>query len=145
MLRHISVLLVSVLVLVALAASVALAAPPAGKGQPGATEEKSTGSPTDPNCWGEVTTQVAGPTYGEHASSFPTPRLGVGNVARNDSTDHDVEGLCSDVQTSEDNCDSGGHLSDHGCVAAAAPLPGFEPKVQPDCEAEPGGNRGPGS
>jgi hypothetical protein len=111
MLRHISVLLLSVLVLVALAASVALAAPPAGKGQPGATEQpKSTGSPTDPNCWGEVTTQVAGPTYGEHASSFPTPRLGVGNVARNDDGE-------------------GGRPSDHGAVVG--------PMVGASCEDGP--------
>jgi hypothetical protein len=72
-----------------------------------------------------------------------TPRDGLGNVARNDSMDHDVEGRCSDGQTSEDNCDSGGHLSDHGCVAAAAPLPGFEPEVQPDCTLDPQEVHGP--
>jgi hypothetical protein len=116
MLRHISVLLVSVLVLVALAASVALAAPPAGKGQPGATDPdpKSTGSPTDPNCWGEVTSQVAGPTYGEHASSHnpmsDEPRLGVGNVARNDGGE-------------------GGRPSDHGAVVG--------PQVGASCEDGP--------
>jgi hypothetical protein len=39
-------------------------------------------------CWGERTSQVAPlgeePGLGEHASSFPTPRRGVGNVSKED-------------------------------------------------------------
>jgi hypothetical protein len=38
--------------------------------------------PTDPNCFGVGASQLgqAG-AMGDHASSFPTPRLGIGNVA----------------------------------------------------------------
>src|SRR6266496_2705447 len=42
------------------------------------------GSPTNPNCWGTVTSQRAS-TYhdvGQHVSSQSEPRTGLGNVAR---------------------------------------------------------------
>ena len=42
------------------------------------------GSPTNPNCWGTVTSQRAS-TYhdiGQHVSSQSEPRAGLGNVAR---------------------------------------------------------------
>ena len=48
------------------------------------------GGPTNPNCWGTVTSQRAS-TYhdvGQHASSQSTPRLGLGNVARLFGFDH---------------------------------------------------------
>lgn len=46
--------------------------------------------PTNPNCWGVVTSQRASTFHdiGEHASSQSTPRLGLGNVARLFGFDH---------------------------------------------------------
>jgi hypothetical protein len=86
-LRRISVVVLSVLLMLALAGSAALAAPQAGKGQR-ASEPKDTGSPKDPNCWGQTASHMATTLpaggFGEHASSQETPRQGVGNVARND-------------------------------------------------------------
>jgi hypothetical protein len=40
------------------------------------------GPPTNPNCFGVGASQLgqAG-AMGDHASGFPTPRLGIGNVA----------------------------------------------------------------
>ena len=76
-----------------------------------------------------------------------TPRDGLGNVAKNDSEDHEVTGSCSETENSQgelvdpNNCDTGDNLSDHGCVAAAAPLPGFRDEdgeeIQPDCDLNP--------
>jgi hypothetical protein len=87
-LRRISVVVLSVLLMLTLAGSAALAAPQAGKGQPGAKEDKQTGKPADPNCWGQTASHMATTLppggFGEHASSQETPRQGVGNVARND-------------------------------------------------------------
>lgn len=40
--------------------------------------------PDNPSCWGQASTdfaQSAPGAMGEHASSFDTPRLGIGNVA----------------------------------------------------------------
>jgi hypothetical protein len=40
--------------------------------------------PTNPSCWGAATrdfAQSAPGALGEHASSFDSPRLGIGNVA----------------------------------------------------------------
>lgn len=40
--------------------------------------------PSNPDCWGAATAdfaQSAPGALGEHSSSFPTPRLGIGNVA----------------------------------------------------------------
>jgi hypothetical protein len=170
MLRRISVFLLAVLLVLSLAGNVAMAQTPPNrdtcdvdpnqlqcdKGQPGADETKETGSPDDPNSWGAVASQLgdAG-VMGKHSSDpvpgregHETPRDGLGNVAKNDSEDHGVTGTCSEGEFPEtDNCDSGDNLSDHGCVAAAAPLPGIPEEDQPelDCTAEPGGNRGPGS
>jgi hypothetical protein len=82
------VVVLVVLMLVLASSAAALAAPPSGKGQPGATETKDTGAPTDPNCFGTAGSQVATTsppgTLGEHSSSQEEPRQGVGNVARND-------------------------------------------------------------
>ena len=162
MLKRISVLLLSALLTVGLTAPVALAAPPDNKGacdnavNPDCAEEdKGTGSPDDPNSWGSVASELgdAG-VMGEHSSDpvpfvegHETPRDGLGNVAKNDSEDHGVTGSCSDPTSDPLNCDTGDNVSDHGCVAAAADLPGIPPEDQPelDCTAEPGGNRGPGS
>ena len=85
--RRISVVVVLVVLMLALAGSAALAAPPSGKGQPRATTEpKDTGAPNDPNCWGTAASQIATTSggIGKHASSQEEPRQGVGNVARND-------------------------------------------------------------
>ena len=86
--RRVSVVVLSVLLMLALASSAALADPPDGKGQPRASEPKETGSPKDPNCFGTAASQVATTfppgSFGEHASSQEEPRQGVGNVARND-------------------------------------------------------------
>ncbi|HEX9330947.1 MAG TPA: hypothetical protein VF896_03590 [Anaerolineales bacterium] len=42
------------------------------------------GGPTNPNCWGTVTSQRASTVHdiGEHVSSQSEPRDGLGNVAR---------------------------------------------------------------
>lgn len=42
------------------------------------------GPPTNPNCWGVVSSQLASTEHsmGEHASSQGEPRLGLGNLAR---------------------------------------------------------------
>ena len=42
------------------------------------------GSPTNPNCWGTVTSQRASTLHdiGQHVSSQSEPRAGLGNVAR---------------------------------------------------------------
>jgi hypothetical protein len=83
--KRVLVLLVSGLLMLSFAASVALAAPPEGKGSAGAEfDERDKDAPADPSCWGDATSQVAGPAFGQHASSQEEPRLGVGNVARND-------------------------------------------------------------
>jgi hypothetical protein len=143
---RISVFLVC-LVMLALAGSVALAAPPTGKGVPGATdpaEAPSTGAPTDTdpnrNAWGAVTSQFASntaddTTLGQHASdptpdpgdesvggrgTHDTPRLGVGNVARNDS----------DLAASLGVEDAGGRPSDHACIVG--------PLFGSDCFGDPG-------
>ena len=91
-LRRISAVVLSVLLMLALASSAALAKPPAGKGQPGSEPGgKQTGKPTDPNCWGQTASHMATTLppggLGEHASSQETLRQGVGNVARNDGAD----------------------------------------------------------
>jgi hypothetical protein len=137
MLRRISVLLLSALVMVALVANVALAAPPDNKGacdndvNPDCAEEdKKTGPANDPNAWGSVVTQTAIPseeegveagTFGEHASDPPgdEPRDGLGNRARNDQND---EGTDNCFETSENpdplrDCDTGDNIGDHACIA----------------------------
>src|SRR5215210_446807 len=169
MLRRISVFLLAVLLVLSLAGNVAMAQTEpdlSDRGQPGADEPKDTGSPDDPNSWGSVASQLGDEgVMGKHSSnpfvSKPdqtaspqdidreTPRDGLGNVARNDLGDHGVTVPCLDGQTpTEDNpCDPGSQLPAHGCVAAAAPLPGIvdengEP-IQPDCNAGPGNSPDP--
>jgi len=163
MLKRISVLLLSALLTVGLTASVAMGntvTPPDqdkihdDKGQPNADEEKETGAPDDPNAWGSVAAQLADEgVMGAHSSDpvpvggpgntgcfgenkelncRETPRDGLGNVAKNDFDDHGVPTTNCDVNV----CDSGDNISDHACIAAAAPLPGF-PEVQPDCTLDP--------
>ena len=98
MLKRISVLLVSALLVVLLAPSVALAAPDINgcSDKNDAVEDCETGTPTDlegnniANGFGAVTSQRASTVHdiGEHSSN-PTagddqPRKGVGNVARTD-------------------------------------------------------------
>ncbi len=80
-------ILAAIILLGVLAPATAGAEPPDGEGT-NTTETRDTGAPTDPNAWGSVVSQVAGPQFGQHASD-PTPgddqpRLGVGNVAAND-------------------------------------------------------------
>jgi hypothetical protein len=93
-LRRISVVVLSVLLMLALAGGAALAAPPDGKGQPGAGEEKETGQPENPNGFGTVVSQKASHYHdvGEHSSSQDEPRQGVGNVARDDGSPGDHPG-----------------------------------------------------
>jgi hypothetical protein len=93
-LRRISVVVLSVLLMLALAGGAALAAPPDGKGQPGATEEKEPGQPENPNGFGTVVSQKASHYHdvGEHSSSQDEPRQGVGNVSRNDGAEGDHPG-----------------------------------------------------
>ena len=169
MLRRISVLLLSALLTVGLTAPVALAAPkdnldPKETGGPGTRVDENGDETIIADDWGAVASDLgdAG-VMGEHSSNpfvspadqtaLPqdikreTPRDGLGNVAKNDSEDHDVTGSCSETVNSEgelvdpNNCDTGDNLSDHGCVAAAAPLPGFRDEdgeeIQPDCDLNP--------
>lgn len=78
------------------------AAPPSGE-TPGHSEGHGTprqdpGQQDDPNCWGDVTRQLAqtddgSPGLGHHASSFGEPRDGVGNQAEDTPAQHgDVVG-----------------------------------------------------
>lgn len=55
-----------------------------------ATPALANGGPTNPNCWGVVTSQRAATvhTIGDHASGQTEPRLGLGNVARAFGFDH---------------------------------------------------------
>ena len=117
--RRVSVVVLSVLLMLTLAcSSAALAAPPDGKGQPRAEEDKQKGKPANPSGFGGAASQVAtdkGPNtgtpgkggLGEHASSQEEPRQGVGNVARNDGDE------------------TGDHPGDHGCLVAG--------QMQMDC------------
>jgi len=44
----------------------------------------SAAQPSDPSCWGAATrdlAQASAGSMGDHASSFDSPRLGIGNVA----------------------------------------------------------------
>src|SRR3712207_4687428 len=86
-----------------LACSAAVAAPPDGKGQPGAAEEKQKGKPGNPSGVRGAASQVATDKgtnagtegkggLGEHSSSQEEPRQGVGNVARNDGAEGDNPG-----------------------------------------------------
>jgi len=139
------------------------------KGQPGADEPKDTGKPDDPNAWGSVAAQLADEgVMGAHSSDpvpvggpgntgcfgenkelncRETPRDGLGNVAKNDFDDHGVptgtaEECAARLAAGLTPCDSGDNISDHACIAAAAPLPGF-PEVQPDCTLDPQEVHGP--
>lgn len=91
---RISVFVLLGLLMLALAGSAALAAPPDGKDQPRATEEKQTGQPENPNGFGTVVSQKASHYHdvGEHSSSKSEPRQGVGNVSRNDGSPGDHPG-----------------------------------------------------
>ena len=91
---RISVFVLLGLLMLALAGSAALAAPPDGKDQPRATEEKQTGQPENPNGFGTVVSQKASHYHdvGEHSSSQDEPRQGVGNVSRNDGSPGDHPG-----------------------------------------------------
>jgi hypothetical protein len=121
-LGRISVFVLLALLMLVVAATAALAAPPDGKGQPRATEEKQTGQPENPNGFGSAASQVAtdkGPNtgtegkggLGEHSSSQEEPRQGVGNVARNDGAEGD-------------------HPGDHACLVAE--------QMDMDCTQKPG-------
>ena len=139
------------------------------KGQPNADEPKDTGSPDDPNAWGSVAAQLADEgVMGAHSSDpvpvggpgntgcfgenkelncRETPRDGLGNVAKNDFDDHGVptgtaEECAARLAAGLTPCDSGDNISDHACIAAAAPLPGF-PEVQPVCTLDPQEVHGP--
>ena len=154
MVRCISVLLVSGLLMFALAVSVALAQPQpdlSGRGVPRADEDLISGKPKDPNAWGAVTSQFASnttddQTLGQHASDPPspgeneeedsaggrgthdTPRLGVGNVARNDAEQADI--LDKAGLGGTDPTATGTHPSDHACAVDVA--------FGADCEGDPG-------
>jgi hypothetical protein len=121
-LGRISVFVLLALLMLVVAATAALAAPPDGKGQPRAAEEKQTGQPENPNGFGSAASQVAtdkGPNtgtegkggLGEHSSSQEEPRQGVGNVARNDGAEGD-------------------HPGDHACLVAE--------QMDMDCTQKPG-------
>ena len=99
----------SIVILSLLTAAPALADAPDSKGQPRATEEKTTGVPTNPDGWGSVVSDFADlGIMGSHSSSFSEPRDGLGNVARNDGFDSDP--------ASDDGGDD--HIGSHGEFAA---------------------------
>jgi hypothetical protein len=153
MLKRIRVIpvLVSALLVVLLAASVALAEPPAGKGNAGTefptTPPDEPGAPDTPQGetpqgFGAVTSQVGSTTHtvGEHSSGFapgqdpegdaePAQRLGVGNVARNDG----------DLANLTGTEDPGIRPGDHAClIGELDDLIGADPTGRTDCEAAPG-------
>jgi len=118
----------SVLVMLALAGSVALAEQPL-RGEPGATEQDKQTDPCcgqDRNAWGGVTSNTAIKSegqFGKHASDpiqgdedRETPRLGIGNVTRNDQ--QQAKDLARTNPTNPTG--EGTHVSDHGCVVDAA-------------------------
>ncbi len=104
--RRVTVVVLSVLLMLALASSAALAERPDNKGQnceAVTCEDKEKGKPDNPNGFGSAASQVAtdkGPNtgtpgkggLGEHSSSQEEPRQGVGNVARNDGAEGDDPG-----------------------------------------------------
>ncbi len=73
---------------VGLVVAMALPASAAAEEDP---DKKDPGKPDHPNCWGTVVSVVGTTTHtvGEHSSSQEEPRLGVGNVARNDGAPGD--------------------------------------------------------
>ena len=113
--RRVSVVVLSVLLMLALASSAALAERPDNKGQnceAVTCEEKEKGKPDNPRGFGSAASQVAtNGGLGEHSSSQEEPRQGVGNVARNDGADGD-------------------HPGDHGCFVAG--------QMNMDCNQKPG-------
>jgi hypothetical protein len=82
----------SIVILSLFTAAPALADAPDQKGQPRATEPRTTvdppettGKPTNPDGWGSVVSDFADlGIMGSHSSQFSEPRDGLGNVARND-------------------------------------------------------------
>jgi len=70
-------------------------------------DNEDTAGEVDPNCWGDVSKQLAQrddtqPGTGEHASSFGEPRLGVGNQAEDTPAEHgDVVGDPVDINCIE--------------------------------------------
>ena len=111
--KRIAAVLLSAPLMLGFSTAVAYADQPPNKGQGGATEDKSTGAPTNPNGFGTVSSQLATTDtgIGDHTSRFapgqdddaePAQRLGVGNVSRTDG------GLTTDP---EDN--TGGRPGDH--------------------------------
>ncbi len=106
--RRIRFVVVSVLLMVVLAAT--MAALP--------TFAKEKGKPSDPNGFGTAASQIATNKeddgkggLGKHASSQDTPRQGVGNVARTDDA-------------------KGDHPGDHGCFVGQ--------QMNVDCNDKPG-------
>jgi hypothetical protein len=110
---------------------VAWADQPPNKGQPGATEEKVTGTPNNPNGFGAVVSPQRASTVhdiGEHASGsppgpdpdkVPAQRLGVGNVARTDGGLADNFGIA----------DPGPHPGDHAAIIGQIDLRSHHPQL----------------
>ena len=113
MLRRIAVLLMSAVLMSVLGGTMALPAfADLDTTDPG---REAPGKPADADCWGEVTSDVAGPALGGHAASQDEPRQGVGNVAMQPPTEGG-------------DANEGEHVSDHG----AAVGPGFGAQCDPD-------------
>ena len=138
-LRHISLLLLSVSLMLMFGGSIAVGAPAnEGRGKDAPEfEERTTGEPVEnADAWGAVTSRTTsslkGPEFGQHASN-PTagddqPRKGIGNVALSDekqAADLLAAGFGGTNPTGE-----GTHVSTHGCVVDEA--------FGTDCEAHPG-------
>ena len=71
--------LVAALALAALGSGVAVAAAPAASAAP----LTASAAPNDQACWGQATAVFAATgQLGQHASSEPTPRLGLANLAQ---------------------------------------------------------------
>jgi hypothetical protein len=156
LMRRIISLLVATLLMVALAANVALAAQPEGKGQGEATDStgKDTGEPTDPNGFGTVTSQLGAGDHsvGDHSSGFapgqdentePAQRLGVGNVSRTDScSDAATEEGCVSLEDviNDNNLDPDGPVTDTGGKPGdhAALIDGIDGNPDTDVSGDPG-------
>ena len=121
--RRFSVVVLSALLMLALASSAALAERPAGKGKGcDGCDSKEKGQPANPSGFGGAASQVATDKteatgtpgkggLGEHSSSQEEPRQGVGNVARTDDAEGD-------------------HPGDHGCFVGQ--------QMNVDCNDKPG-------
>ena len=97
------------------------------RGANNGAETQSTGTPTNPNGFGSVTSQRALNDHdiGTHVSAQDTPHLGVGNVSRNDQAEFDA----ASAFTGTTIPNTGTRPGDHSF--AIGPLVGYDPLNRP--------------